>query len=121
MQRRRRDDRTDLYQDTGAIVKLVLDGLTSEHSRRAYEKALTNFLAWHAEQGRPPLSKALVCKMLYFRTFCSAPIYRCKPIDKPIYGGSKPRKLGIKCWIKAETQKPRKYSKMKKGDPPATG
>jgi len=48
------------YQDTSAIVNLVLDGLTSEHSRRAYERALVDFLAWHAEQGRPPLSKALV-------------------------------------------------------------
>jgi site-specific recombinase XerD len=42
------------------IVALVLDGLTSEHSRRAYERALGDFLAWHAGQGRPPLSKALV-------------------------------------------------------------
>ncbi|MBU0705011.1 MAG: tyrosine-type recombinase/integrase [Chloroflexi bacterium] len=48
------------YEDTSAIVRLVLDGLTSEHSKRAYEKALADFLAWHAEQGRPPLSKALV-------------------------------------------------------------
>jgi len=48
------------YEDTDAIVRLVLDGLTSEHSKRAYEKALTDFLAWHAEQGLPPLSKALV-------------------------------------------------------------
>lgn len=43
-----------------AIVDLVLDGLTSEHSRRAYERALVDFLAWHGEQGRPPLTKALV-------------------------------------------------------------
>jgi hypothetical protein len=42
------------------IVDLVLNALTSEHSRRAYEKALLDFLDWHAEQGRPPLSKALV-------------------------------------------------------------
>ncbi|MCP4541605.1 MAG: tyrosine-type recombinase/integrase [Chloroflexi bacterium] len=48
------------YQDTGAIVALVLDSLTSEHSKRAYGKALTDFLAWHAEQERPPLSKAVV-------------------------------------------------------------
>jgi site-specific recombinase XerD len=51
---------TTNYQDTSTIVNLVLDGLTSEHSKRAYEKALTDFLAWHAEQGRPPLSKAVV-------------------------------------------------------------
>jgi integrase/recombinase XerD len=48
------------YQDTSAVVALVLDSLTSEHSKRAYAKALTDFLAWHAEQGRPPLSKAVV-------------------------------------------------------------
>jgi len=48
------------YRDTSAIVGLVLDGLTSEHSKRAYKKALTDFLAWHADQGRPALSKALV-------------------------------------------------------------
>jgi len=49
-----------IYKDTGAIVDLVLDSLTSKHSKRAYERALIDFLAWHAEQGRPPLSKALV-------------------------------------------------------------
>jgi len=49
-----------VYQDVGAIVNLVLDGLGSEHSRTAYRKALTDFLAWHGRQGRPHLSKALV-------------------------------------------------------------
>jgi len=49
-----------IYRDAGAIVGLVLDGLTSEHSKRAYERALTDFFAWHAEQGRPQLSKAVV-------------------------------------------------------------
>ena len=28
------------------IVNLVLDGLTSSHSRRAYSRALTDFLTW---------------------------------------------------------------------------
>ena len=42
------------------IIDLVLDGLTSKHSKRAYGKALEDFLAWHYEQGRPPLSKSLV-------------------------------------------------------------
>jgi hypothetical protein len=36
---------TTNYQDTNAIVNLVLDGLTSEHNKRAYGKALTDFLA----------------------------------------------------------------------------
>lgn len=39
---------------------MVLNGLTSPHSRRAYAKALTDFLAWHRERGRPALTKALV-------------------------------------------------------------
>jgi len=38
----------------------VLDGLTSEHSRRAYERALTDFLTWWSAQGKPPMSKAIV-------------------------------------------------------------
>ncbi|HDQ73061.1 MAG TPA: hypothetical protein ENN19_13350, partial [Chloroflexi bacterium] len=46
--------------DVGPVIELVLDGLNSPHSRRAYERALHDFLDWHAEQGRPPLSKALV-------------------------------------------------------------
>jgi len=43
-----------------AIIALVLDGLNSEHSKRAYGRALADFLDWHASQGRPALSKALV-------------------------------------------------------------
>lgn len=43
-----------------ALITLVLDGLDSEHSRRAYGRALADFLEWHSEQGRPPLSKALI-------------------------------------------------------------
>ena len=46
--------------DPSPIIRLVLDSLTSEHSRRAYERSLLDFLAWHAGQGRPQLSKALV-------------------------------------------------------------
>ena len=42
------------------LIRLVTDGLSSEHSRRAYTKALRDFLAWHSAQGRPQLSKALV-------------------------------------------------------------
>ena len=42
------------------LVQMVLDGLTSEHSKRAYRRALYDFLDWHSTQGRPPLSKALI-------------------------------------------------------------
>jgi site-specific recombinase XerD len=41
-------------------IRMVLDGLPSEHSRRAYERALRAFLAWHALNGRPALGKAVV-------------------------------------------------------------
>ena len=42
------------------IKALVLDGLSSEHSRRAYGKALDGFLAWYDAQGSPGLTKAIV-------------------------------------------------------------
>jgi len=41
-------------------MALVLDGLQSRHSRRAYRRALTDFLDWHAESGQRGLSKATV-------------------------------------------------------------
>jgi len=42
------------------LVALATDGLDSPHSRRAYERAVLDFLAWWAGQGRPALSKAVV-------------------------------------------------------------
>jgi site-specific recombinase XerD len=41
-------------------IRIVLDGLPSEHSRRAYERALSDFFMWHRGVGRPQLSKAVV-------------------------------------------------------------
>ncbi|HEU4597979.1 MAG TPA: tyrosine-type recombinase/integrase [Pyrinomonadaceae bacterium] len=41
-------------------IRMVLDGLPSEHSRRAYERALSDFFLWHRGVGRPHLSKAVV-------------------------------------------------------------
>jgi site-specific recombinase XerD len=41
-------------------VRIVLDGLASEHSRRAYERALSDFFHWHRGTGRPQLNKAVV-------------------------------------------------------------
>lgn len=41
-------------------IEMVLDGLPSEHSRRAYGRALIDFFRWHAVAGRPALNKALV-------------------------------------------------------------
>jgi site-specific recombinase XerD len=41
-------------------IRMVLDGLPSEHSRRAYGRALSDFFMWHRGVGRPQLSKAVV-------------------------------------------------------------
>jgi len=43
-----------------AIIYLVLDGLSSPHSKVAYEKGLRDFYAWHLAQGQPGLNKATV-------------------------------------------------------------
>jgi site-specific recombinase XerD len=43
-----------------SAVRMVLDGLPSENSRRAYERALFDFFLWHKGVGRPQLNKAVV-------------------------------------------------------------
>jgi len=47
-------------EDPQTVINLVLDGLTSSHSKRAYQKALEDFYAWHIQEGRPGLNKATV-------------------------------------------------------------
>jgi integrase/recombinase XerD len=43
------------------IIDLVVNSVQSEHSQRAYRRAIEAFLAWcQIQAGRPPLSKALV-------------------------------------------------------------
>ena len=49
----RRDDMTP-------VIELVTDGLTSEHSKRAYRRSLERFLTWYNDQGRPGMTKATV-------------------------------------------------------------
>lgn len=41
-------------------VRMVLDALPSENSRRAYARALPDFFLWHRGVGRPQLNKAVV-------------------------------------------------------------
>ncbi len=41
-------------------IQMVLDGLPSENSRRAYQRALLDFFHWHRGIGRPQLNKAVV-------------------------------------------------------------
>lgn len=46
--------------DLTSIKALVLDDLTSPHSKVMYKKALDDFLAWYQDQGAPGLTKATV-------------------------------------------------------------
>ena len=51
----------DLRQDrVGQLVKRVLDGMTSEETRRAYSHALEMFLTFCGREGNPTLSAELV-------------------------------------------------------------
>jgi len=42
------------------IINMVIDGLPSENSRRAYRRHLEEFFVWHASENRPELNKALI-------------------------------------------------------------
>lgn len=42
------------------LIGLAVNAVNSPNSRVAYEKALTDFVAWHTAQGRPGLTKATV-------------------------------------------------------------
>ncbi len=59
------------------IIDMVIDGLPSENSRRAYQRHLEEFFIWHQEQNRPELNKALInryVKTLRERKLSSATI-----------------------------------------------
>ena len=47
-------------QREAQLLRLVLDSVTSAHSRRSYEKGLRLFFQWCRQQPRPAFSKALV-------------------------------------------------------------
>ena len=51
-----------IRQETAAAVAIqtVLDSLNSPHSKRAYERHLREFIAWHQTTGNNELSKAVV-------------------------------------------------------------
>jgi site-specific recombinase XerD len=42
------------------IIEMVIDGLPSENSRRAYNRHLKEFFIWHASENRPELNKSLI-------------------------------------------------------------
>ena len=46
--------------DIKPVVDMVINSLSSPHSRRAYERALIDFLTWWEAAGKPPLIKSTV-------------------------------------------------------------
>lgn len=46
--------------DIHSVIELVEDSLTSANSKRAYHKALNDFLTWYIDQGQPKLTKAVI-------------------------------------------------------------
>jgi site-specific recombinase XerD len=52
--------RSRLTAAEAQAIEMVLDSLPSEHSRRAYQRALMDFFQWHRSLSRPQLNKALV-------------------------------------------------------------
>jgi site-specific recombinase XerD len=52
--------KVDLTPAEKKIINMVIDGLPSENSRRAYRRALEEFFFWYGEQNRPQLNKALI-------------------------------------------------------------
>ena len=46
--------------DWYAIIDLVTQSVDSPHSKRAYSRALIDFLDWYVQNGRPGFSKATV-------------------------------------------------------------
>lgn len=57
-------------QDTAAAIELVTNSLTSEHSKRAYSRALTAFLEWMHTSGKP-FAKATIQE--YRQTLTGSP------------------------------------------------
>ena len=39
----------DVVKDWTSIIRMVTDGLDSEHSRRAYKRALDDFMRWQVD------------------------------------------------------------------------
>src|SRR2546423_1198571 len=46
--------------NTAVIIQMVLDGLESEHTKRAYARHLKDFISWHAASGETSINQAVV-------------------------------------------------------------
>ncbi len=42
------------------IINMGTNAVTSAHTKRAYGRALTDFMAWHSSTGQPDFSQATV-------------------------------------------------------------
>ena len=62
--------RQKLNSQEQKIIAMVIDGLPSENSRRAYQRHLQEFFVWHASENRPELNKALINR--YVKTLRAA-------------------------------------------------
>jgi site-specific recombinase XerD len=47
-------------EQTDAVIQVVLDSVDSPHTKRAYQRALTDFMGWYQAVGHPTLNKATV-------------------------------------------------------------
>jgi site-specific recombinase XerD len=43
-----------------AIARVVCDSVYSENTKRAYRRAIRDFITWHTEKGSPEINKATV-------------------------------------------------------------
>ena len=50
----------DIVKDWTPIIRMVTDALDSEHSRRAYKRALDDFMRWQVDQDYPELNRTSV-------------------------------------------------------------
>ena len=64
-------DTAIIFRSDNAAIQLVTNSLTSEHSKRAYAKALTDFFTWREQNDNPPLTKATV--QAYRQTLTGSP------------------------------------------------
>jgi integrase/recombinase XerD len=54
------DTQLTVWQDRQALIGVVLDGVTSRHTKRAYARALDDFITWFENGGGSELNKATV-------------------------------------------------------------
>ena len=54
------DNQLTITKPTDKIIKVVLDAVDSPETKRAYDRALGNFMGWYKDSGQAALNKAAV-------------------------------------------------------------